>query len=588
MESAERFARAVASLPEAVRRRLDVSAPLDWTELGTSGVASALGEAVRENRRLPEPVEALVLRLIREVGIVPADVADGIERQVMAGAWIDRVSIEPEGETYRIRNQVSGELHCGIRTDAIAGYALLALKLAAEMHETGRRWLEAGERYRRASEDALCPLARCAVRMYSHLRTAPKACPGRRMTTILANILETAWNSQTLQQRTELTISMRPNGVSDASAPRLCHFAPMTSFRLHACDLHEIRWLRGLAEQAGRGAPEAECTRAESLDAVLHGTALDKELAALESLCRQPSKGGALGPSPPSDGIGIEGQFAALEHAAGNLPGAVKRRLAAAYGVDAMLALTRLEDRREVEALRAWLTASGREAKPPRWLETLAAALLLDSGAQTHDGLRTASLRLDPGDGPDGAYLATEEQTRAQAILSPAGLVEQMHLGLTFARNAWTALTVLRRTGRESAWTLSEEENACAGFAEDENETLEAARQIGRALDRILDICPDTNHAFSALEQAAMAADALAAVGPKMRTAAGWPCAAEAPNAANADDIARIAAVAEALQDDVRAISDRLIAGQTVRSMPQCEKRGSASAADTGLSNMPV
>ena len=621
VETAELFAGAVASLPEAVRRRLDGGAPLDWTALETSRIAAALGAAAGDRRRLPEPVEALVHRLVRDVGIVPADVAEGIERQGAAGVWIDRVSIETEGDAYRILNHVSGELHAGIRADAIAGYAMLALELATEVHETGERWLKAGERFCAAPEDKLCPLARCAVRMRAHLRAAPEPCPGRR-TTILAHILETAWNSQDLRQRAELAAALRPNGASGVCAPRPCHFAPLTGYRLHACDLHEIRWLRALAERAGQGAPEhaatesepaaataarpdetppkwpeAESLHADAPEADFEQLALQEELAALDALIRQSPETGQVRPngetalpmpfgedglsldmavleeriraeaggtfrlgSPPEE-IRLDAQLAALGQAAGDLPGAVRRRLAAAYGVDAMHALTRLEDRREVDALLAGLTVAG---SPPRWLENLAATLLIDAGAETRDGVRTAGLRLDPGEQQDGEYLATEEKTGARATLSVAGLLQQMHLGLTFARNASTALTVFRSAGKEGGWALREEKNGCAGFTPGDGETLDAAQRIGWALDRILDTRPGGDRQPSALEQAAMAADVVAAVGPTVRAAVGWPGAADAPNAADPGDVARIVAVAEALQGNVRSITNRLIAGQMV------------------------
>ena len=93
------------------------------------------------------------------------------------------------------------------------------------------------------------------------------------------------------------------------------------------------------------------------------------------------------------------------------------------------------------------------------------------------------------------------------------------------------------------------------------------------AAECILDARSDPNHAPSALEQASIAADALVTVGPTIRAAAGWPGAAQAPSAGNPGDVARIAAVAEALQGDVRAISNRLIAGRMVRFIGRREEQ---------------
>ena len=256
LESAEFFAGAVASLPAAIGRRLDGGASLDWAVLEHPGTSAELGAAIRAHRRLPEPVETLVQRLIRDVGIVPADVVEGVERQCVAGAWIDRVTIEADGETYRIRNHLSGESQTGIRADTVAGYAMLAMELATEVHETAERWLDAGDRFGAAPAGMLCPLALCAVRMSAHLRAAPKPCPGRRTTAVLADILETAWNTQSLRQRAELSTAVPPNRAHDARAPRRRHFASLTSYRLHAYDLGEERranWRRGVgASPTGR------------------------------------------------------------------------------------------------------------------------------------------------------------------------------------------------------------------------------------------------------------------------------------------------------------------------------------------------
>ena len=643
LESAEFFAGAVASLPAAIRRRLDGGASLDWAVLEHPGTSAGLGAAIRAHRRLPEPVETLVQRLIRDVGIVPADVVEGVERQCVAGAWIDRVTIEADGETYRIRNHLSGESHTGIRADTVAGYAMLAMELATEVHDTAERWLDAGDRFGAAPAGMLCPLALCAVRMSAHLRAAPRPCPGRRTTAVLADILETAWNTQSLRQRAELSTAVPPNRAHDARAPRRRHFAPLTSYRLHAYDLGEIRWLRALAERAGRGAPER--TRRDVptvLELAASGApeaggedrppaasgrprtgpvcaasaepdpdqlSLGRELAGLDRMVELRAGEGRAAAEPKNASeamsgdevvslnmtalearigaetaatlelgsdpgeIALEEEFTQLELSADGLPGAVRRRLASAYGINAMQALTRLQDRREIDAARAEMKAANGSRRAPRWLEDLAATLLIDAGAQTREGLRTASLRLDLAEDPEGGYLATEEETGARGILSLAGLVEQMQLSLGFARSAWTALTVLGNAGKEGGWALREMVNGNGELAPDDGDTLHAAQQIGYALDGILHARSDPNHAPSALEQASIAADALVTVGPTIRAAAGWPGAAQAPSAGNPEDVARIAAVAEALQGDVRAISNRLIAGRMVRFIGRREEQ---------------
>ena len=90
---------------------------------------------------------------------------------------------------------------------------------------------------------------------------------------------------------------------------------------------------------------------------------------------------------------------------------------------------------------------------------------------------------------------------------------------------------------------------------------LEAARQIERVLDRTrLETPPDGPP--SALEQASMAARAIATVGPTVRAAAGWPGALRAPDPRDPDDVARIAAFAEDLHEAVKSISNRMIAGE--------------------------
>ena len=107
MNPDELFTRAVALLPGSVRERLDGDFPIDWAVLEDAATCAELGEAVRVRHRRPKPVELLVHRLIRDVGIVPADLAAGIERQGAATAWIHWVTLEADGESYQLRNDRS-------------------------------------------------------------------------------------------------------------------------------------------------------------------------------------------------------------------------------------------------------------------------------------------------------------------------------------------------------------------------------------------------------------------------------------------------------------------------------------------------
>ena len=763
MQIAEAFAAVIESLPEAVRRRLDDGETLDWEALESAGTREALGDAVRDRDRLPEPVETLVQRLVRDVGIVPRDVVRGVERQTAAGAWLDCVSVEPDGETYRIRNDRSGDVDHGISGETIAGYAILALELATAVHRARERWLDIGNRYRAAPANTLCPLARFSVRMSDGLRRPSENGAERPTTTELARILETAWNGQELPLRAELAGAVPSNGGPVVRAPRKCRLAPTTGYRLHACDPEEILWLCALAERAGLGAPGDEAEKpadmnpgaafdaggaereglgdvgaaAEPMEAeparepipwredrtrardgespdrertnlpdapaagaasetdrepttgprapavgaasetgrepttlpgaplivpvtetdrepenlpgaplIVPATGTGREPANLprapvvgpatgngrepENLPRAPAVGPAtetgrertnllvameVGPATetgreptnrpggpavgaatetdrvarPADeavlldmtaleerigaeadrrlqlGTGpgrivLDRQFDALEIAASRLPGPVRQRMTACYGLNAMQALMRLQDPHECHTLRAEVEAGERGGRAPRWLEELAGTLLIDAGAETQDGRRTAGLRLDTAEEPDARYLVTEMGTGAEGSLSLAGLLEQMHLSLAFAGIAWKAVTVLRNAGKEGGWALLEATNRNVEFSTHEAETLVAAQHIGEVLDRLLDTRFDADGSPSSLEQAAIAADALEEVGPTMRAAAGWPGAL--PNSGLPGDVVGMVDMAEALQADVRAISNRLIAGQ--------------------------
>ena len=621
MDTAELFTRAVTSLPEAVRQRLDGGAPLDWPVLKDPATGFRLAEAAGFHRRLPEQVETLVERLIGDIGIVPADVHAGIEREGTATAWIRRVAIELDGESYRLRNDRSGEVHPGIRPDAIAGYATLALDLVTVVHEAGERWSEVGDRYRPANGAGSSPLARCAVRMGSRIRSATGPDPRWRSTGSLARALEDAWNSHNLADRTELAATIGMNTARGAAAPRQCHFVPVNGYRMHACDPAEIRWLRALAERALRGSPGHDRVNGVAptgWDADLRDEtparetggpgrkpgfetspdpgsdefALDRELADFRRIANSLPGRAASAPRAGEDAASLdmtalEAQIRAetsrtlelapcpdewvpdemltrIKRVVKRLPDLVGRRMGEAYGVGVALALTRLDDPREHDAVGSELRTLANGGPAPRWLKDLAGAVLADAGACTEGGARTGSLRLDPEGGSDGGYLVTELETGTQGHLTVRGLLEQIHLGLAFAHSAWEGLSTLQAAGREGGWTLNEGTGGNGRLTGSERETLEAALQVERALERIAIACSGVEPSPSALEQASMTADALRTVGPTVRVAAGWPGAVDPPDPRSSVDVRRVAEIAQALQNTVKTISNRLIAGQIV------------------------
>ena len=558
MSIAERFTRAVELLPDAVRQRLDGDAPLDWAALESAGLGVDVSLAAGAHRRLPEPVEALVHRLIRDVGIVPADVAHGVHVQGAAIAWLHWVTIEADSESYQIRNDRSGEVHTGVRPEAIAGYATLGSELASAIHDVCARWIEVSEQHREVSEGDRSNLAQCAARMCAQIRAQPEAISGRPTAASLARTLEYAWNSQSPSMRESLA-GVRLSTTRGARAPGRNYYAPATSHHLHACDVGEMRWLRALAERAGAAAARPGASGREGSVGEPAAAAAGPVEAAV-----------AEGPRVLDFGSGPEGsvtdvEVAALKRAASHLPGAIRKRLGDVHGTAIARALAWIQNPREVDAVRSGTGPGDEEQGAPWWLEDLATALLMDTGAQTREGSRTGSIRLDRERerGREGTYRGTEVETKAAGTLAPAGLAKQVRLSLTFVHDAWSGLTVLQSAGEEGRWTLREAEAGSRKLPSGERETLEAAQEIGQALERIHRSYTDTHGArpASALEQAALAAEALMTVGPTIRTAAGWPGGAEAPDARNPGDVARVAAVAGALHREIRAIANRLIAG---------------------------
>ena len=561
MNIAERFTRAVELVPDAVRVRLDGDAPLDWAALESAGLGADVGRAAAAPRLLPEPVETLVHRLIEDVGIVPGDVALGVEREGAATGWLHGVKVDRFGESYQIRNERSGEVHLGVRPEAVAGYATLALELAAAIHDAGARWMEAGDRHRGAPEDRLSGVAQCAVWMHARIGASAETNGERSTAARLARRLEHAWNSQAADVRSALA-GARLSTARGARAPRRSYYVPGASHCLRACDIGEIRWLRALAERAAAadGAGENGRTGANGRDSAANGSRVAASGA--NGRFAVEDSGVLLLGSDPGRRM-PDAEVAELERAANHLPGAVRRRLGEAYGAGVGQALTRMQTGRDVDALRTELASPNAGEGAPRWMEALAATVLEDAGAHTRGGSRTGSVRLEPGGEGERGYRGTDVETEESGTLDLAGLIEQVRLGLVYANDAWSGLSSLQSAGREGQWTLGEAESGGRELTGGERETLEAAQQIGLALDERQRAHAERHgeRSPSALEQAAITAEALKSVGPTIRTAAGWPGAADAPDPRCSEDVAQVAAVAEALHGQIRTIANRLIAG---------------------------
>ena len=599
MNTEKLFTRAVSALPQAVRQRLDSGTPLDWSVLEDPGTGARLAEAARTHGRLPEAAEDLVNRLVGDVGIVPADLAEGAERWRDPAAWTVRAAIEAEGESYRVRNIHSGEVHAGVRPEAVAGYAMLALEIAAAVHEAAERWNEAGERHAEAAGGASSLLGLCAVRMRERLRSPAEADAQRRTTAGLADMLERAWNTQDLKTRAALSAirlhggrGMR--GTRGAQAPRRSYYAPMTSYRLRSFDLGEILWLRALAEQAVEAASaesrEEERPRVSTPAAPPPVAAPPRpataevsdanDISALEARIRAANEGTGrlLQLGSPLDELAPERELSGLVEAAGGLPEGVRRRMREAYGIGFAHALSRLRSTDDAEAVRAELEKALARQGVPRWLEELATALLADAGAQTREGTRTTGIRLHPDEEPASGYRAIEIEGGAAGRLTALGLVEQVRLSLVFATDAWRGHSAMRSAGREGGWTLDKGEAEGGAFSVEERETLEAARRMEQALDRI-----QRGRGFdapTALEEASMTADTFRGIGTATRNAAGWPGGAEVPDSRVPGDVERIAIVSEALHERIRSIANKHIASWIAGN-------GDSGVASTGRPAMP-
>ena len=568
MNTEKLFTRAVAALPEAVRSRLDAGTPLDWSVLEDPGTGARLAGAARAHERLPEAAEELVNRLVSDVGIVPSDLGEGVERQRVSAVWIRKAGIEAEGESYCVRSLLGGETRTGVRPEVVAGYAMLALELAAAVHEAAEHWIEAGERYRAAAGGASSLLGLCAVRMREQLCPRSGADWQRWTTAELAGALERSWNTQDLKTRAALS-AIRLRSVRGARAPMRSYYAPMTGYRLHSFDLGEILWLRGIAEQAAESAaedsreedrvrPSAPAAAPPKPAAAEAGDATD--IAALEARIRAANEetGRLLQLGSPVEQLAPAGEMSGLRDAASRLPDPVRRRMREAYGIGFAHALSRLRSTEDADAVRAELEAALAGRRVPRWLEELASALLADAGAQTREGTRTTSIRLDPAEEPEAGYRAIEAEAGAAGRLTALGLVEQVRFALAFSTDAWRGHTAMRSAGKEGGWILDKGEAEGSAFSESERETLEAARRMEQVLDRVQR--GRGADAPTALEEASMAADTFRGIGAATRTAAGWPEGTDAPEPLVPGDIERIATVSEVLNERIRSIANKHIA----------------------------
>ena len=345
MELAELFRYAVVSLPEAARRRMDGDVPLDWNALEDPGTSVPIAETV----------ETLAARLIREVGIFPADVASGRERQCSANAWHRQVAVEPDGERYRLRNRRTGEVHGSIRPEALAGYVLLALQLVTLVHQATESWITAGDRYPSASDDGPAPLASCAIRIGARLKWF--AVPDRSTTGNLACVLEDAWNAQHPELREELATVIQPIMVPGAYAPRQRHYAPSDSYRLETFNPGELRWLCALGQRALDEAPPDELGNAlqrfgPQSDSVAPGISANDLPSDSEDTSALDEAGAASAAlQSDSDGLALGRELAELQCVADRLSGpAPGARLV--FGSDddvATLEMTALEAQVEAE-----------------------------------------------------------------------------------------------------------------------------------------------------------------------------------------------------------------------------------------------
>ena len=667
MNRSERYSRALAALPDAVRKRLDGRGALAWQGLAERATVLGIEDAVRTESRLPAVVEALVGRMVGEVGIAPAEVAGGIEGRGSAAAWMHGIVVEPDGKSYRLRNERSSELHAGVRPEALVGYAVLGMELADTIQQVCEAWAAAGEKAQAVRESERDTLSLYAGQLGLRLRAYHTTESGPPSTVWLARVLEDTWNAQSVPAR-EALAACAITDCAGGRAPRAHYYAVETSCRLHAFDIGEARWLLGLSARVLNGeaaaAVRAEASairpspdgtpslaaRARELvrqlpagssdgsrpveDSVLRVPMIEPTTGAngagrnvnemparagaasepveddlglsaalkLVSASRTPAAadrhhvdprllkgleslaGTAQDPVPVPAAVGtnqgrlVRGALAglqfgttreggspaaateALAEAAKRLPAAVKQRIGEAYGTGASQGVDRLQNPDGISELRRSLGTTLPGTAVPEWMEELVAALLLDTGAQTRDGLRTGRVRLSPEKLPEG-HKVIEVETSEWGFFTPIHFVEQVRLGLNFASGVSTAVTSLGGAGKEAEWTLLDPAMQDESLSRIERTKLEVTRRIGQEIEQGRRALAENSSGIpSSLEQAALLASALKSVRPAARASAGWPAGVSVPNPRNPDDLARVATVAEALHADVRAIANRLIA----------------------------
>ena len=647
MNGRHRLARAAAALPAAVRERLDTGAPLDWQALAGPAAAHDLAGAGPARAQLPAPVEALVQRLVGEVGIAPAEVAGGLEGTGAAGTWIQWIAVEPDGEGYRLRNERSGALHAPVGQAALVGYAVLAMELAATLQHACDAWGAAGARAAARSVRDPGALAQFAAVIALQLKARREAAPEPLTTAAQARLLEDAWNAQSAPVREALASSelVLPAG---ARAPRPHYYAVDLGYRLHVFDPGEARWLLALAAHdqrsdaaagAGRPGPAASPSApvgddpaagpaASDTGPELADDSLDKALrsalgtapaagrprpdeACGSAVTTAPDTGApvtAAGPTaaaarrerdPPAarpeaaadapwplpvtagrsstpaarpaggatlrlDTAGkqrsAQVQPIRLAEVASRLPDSLLRRIGATYGAAAARHLAKLlapEGSAELRGVLETLHAGG---AVPAWLQTLAAAVFADAGAQTVDGLRTGPLRLSPERQQEG-YRIVEVDGPGWGFIKPADFVDQIRLGLEFATDACIAITALNGAGKEAEWILGDAAAGGGQLSGAELAKLEATQWIGQELQRAQRaFAAGSSGPTSALEQAVLIARAVESLQVPARASAGWPADVGVPHPRSPADVARTVTVAQALHGNVRQIANRLIA----------------------------
>lgn len=263
----------------------------------------------------------------------------------------------------------------------------------------------------------------------------------------------------------------------------------------------------------------------------------------------------------PAEARSPQAETDLLIQAAQRVPAAVARRLGEAHGVCTAQLLGRLQEPDGRRSLRDALGTEVPGDRVPPWVEELAATLLLDAGAETREGVRTGPARFDPEHVADGGRRVVDVATSAWGTFRPIDVVEQLRLGLSFAIDTWSAMTLLGDAGKEAEWTLRDAAVKQARISRAERTRLEAAQRIGQELRRVQRArTAESPAVVSALDEAALTASALKSLQPSERADAGWPAEIGLPNPRLPSDVARTAAAADALHRDIGAIANRLIA----------------------------